>query len=332
MQTTKYLLLAAAVIGAALVGWLGRSHVESSAPQPANTRAQAPAEKAAGEAKVTPPANPTPGAIAPAATARASSWGLLLRQADDYWAFARTAHEAAVRGDGAAQWHLGLALNECDFTYKTYFLQSVPGGGTRYRTVDEAREHAIKNIVRPQFTTDEEFTILQKKCGRLVQASDRPFGTGEDWTEAAVASGYPLAQAAKAYTLALQGRYDRETEKAPARLAEARSLAMDALRTKDPDVFLQMAGVSEALTGRSDAEARKQGLSWTLVSCLRSPDCESLQETMRLRCKFDTQCQPYETPLDIIRRDAGNDFDEVERRARELNEKIDAGTLDETDI
>jgi hypothetical protein len=42
--------------------------------------------------------------------------------------------------------------------------------------------------------------------------------------------------------------------------------------------------------------------------------------------------QPYETPLDILRRDAGNDFDEVERGARELNEKIDAGTLEESDI
>ncbi len=35
---------------------------------------------------------------------------------------------------------------------------------------------------------------------------------------------------------------------------------------------------------------------------------------------------------DIIRRDAGSDFAEVERRAREINEKIDAGTLDESDI
>ena len=36
--------------------------------------------------------------------------------------------------------------------------------------------------------------------------------------------------------------------------------------------------------------------------------------------------------LDVIRRAAGNDFDEIERGARELNEKIDAGTFDESDI
>jgi len=34
----------------------------------------------------------------------------------------------------------------------------------------------------------------------------------------------------------------------------------------------------------------------------------------------------------MIGRDAGSDFAEVERRARELNEKIDAGTLEESDI
>jgi hypothetical protein len=36
--------------------------------------------------------------------------------------------------------------------------------------------------------------------------------------------------------------------------------------------------------------------------------------------------------VDVIRRQAGNDFDVVERRARELNEKLDAGTLEESDI
>jgi len=36
--------------------------------------------------------------------------------------------------------------------------------------------------------------------------------------------------------------------------------------------------------------------------------------------------------MDIIRRGTGNDFGEIERRARELNEKIDSGTVDEADL
>ena len=48
--------------------------------------------------------------------------------------------------------------------------------------------------------------------------------------------------------------------------------------------------------------------------------------------KSTANAMPDDTVMDIIRRGAGNDFDEIERRARELNEKIDAGTLDESDI
>ena len=43
---------------------------------------------------------------------------------------------------------------------------------------------------------------------------------------------------------------------------------------------------------------------------------------MHLFCNIDTACQPFETPADIIRRQAGNDYDgEVERRARESTAK-----------
>ena len=49
-------------------------------------------------------------------------------------------------------------------------------------------------------------------------------------------------------------------------------------------------------------------------------------------CRLDSQCHPDDKIIDILRRGAGNDLEEIERRARELNEKIDAGTFDESDI
>jgi hypothetical protein len=57
-----------------------------------------------------------------------------------------------------------------------------------------------------------------------------------------------------------------------------------------------------------------------------------MQEWMRMCCRIDAQCQPYETPTDVIRRKAGNDLDAVERRAREIDEKLDSGTLIESGI
>ena len=79
-------------------------------------------------------------------------------------------------------------------------------------------------------------------------------------------------------------------------------------------------------------EAKRREWSWMLAACLRTPNCEGFTEWKKKRCNWDEQCQPFETMRDIIRRDAGSDFGEVERRAREINEKIDAGTLEESDI
>jgi len=39
---------------------------------------------------------------------------------------------------------------------------------------------------------------------------------------------------------------------------------------------------------------------------------------------MDFNCQPYESGIDYIRRNNGADFDEIERRAGELNAKLDA--------
>jgi len=57
-----------------------------------------------------------------------------------------------------------------------------------------------------------------------------------------------------------------------------------------------------------------------------------MTEWKSLLCEVDSQCHRDDTVMDVIRRGAGNDFDEIERRARELNEKIDDGTVDESDI
>jgi hypothetical protein len=166
----------------------------------------------------------------------------------------------------------------------------------------------------------------------LSEASPGTFGYGTDWTADAAKLGFPPAQAMEAQAKAQRAQYNSdETSQAAAR-AEARTLAIEALRTRDPEVVREIAEVAAALKSDNEAKANKRRLPWLLAACLRSPDCDSLNEQMKTRCRFDPQCQPYETPLDILRRDAGNDFDELERRARELNEKIDAGTIEESDI
>jgi hypothetical protein len=86
------------------------------------------------------------------------------------------------------------------------------------------------------------------------------------------------------------------------------------------------------LAGRDVRLGEQKKWIWMMAACGDETGCLSLAGAIQFLCRADSQCQPYETPLDIIRRKAGNDFDEIQRRARELRGKIDDGTLEESDI
>ncbi len=247
------------------------------------------------------------------------------RDARDYWTLGESLYVSARQGDAAAQFWLSRALGYCESLYDWYFIVHLGDGTVRHRTLDEAQQ---LTATRPVFTADD-IRDIQKRCQRLRSADAPPFGTSREWLEAATTANYPMAQAAAALGQALQG-HQADVEAARGARDEARRLAFEALRSRDPDVMVQMGDVAANLA-RDPAEARRQQWVWPLAACMRD-DCESMSEWRRLFCNIDTQCQPFETPVDVIRRQAGNDFDVVERRARELNEKLDAGTLEESDI
>ena len=131
---------------------------------------------------------------------------------------------------------------------------------------------------------------------------------------------------------ALQARNNPDSEKSRAARSEARALVIDALRTKDAEVFLPLASTAAFLADDESRDALKRHWTWLMAAYLREPNNASQAEWTKEHCTFDSQCHPDDKIIDIIRRGAGNDLDEVERRARELNEKIDAGTFDESDI
>lgn len=273
------------------------------------------------------PAQPRPG-DAPAATASKPDLYAQLRASNDYHEFASQIIDAARKGDPSAQYYLSSALTYCESLYDWYFIVYGPDGTPRHRTLDEAQQLTAERSV---FTPDDVRDI-QQRCQKLRKAKPPPFGTSQEWLAAAMTSDFPLAQVSSALNFAMQGHQRGDADKALASREEARRLAFEALRTRDPKVMAQVGQVAANLAGDDAAAARKAQWAWPLAACLREAQCESLTEWMRLFCNVDTQCQPFETPLDIIRRQAGNDYDEIERRARELNEKLDAGTLEEGDI
>ena len=247
---------------------------------------------------------------------------------DDYWDFAEHVHEAAKRGDGASQYYLGLALNTCDFFYRYYFMEQRPGARPRIRTLDEAQQ--LTAFRQGSAYTPDDVRDLQSRCQRIMNTTPPPFGNAFEWQSAALASGYPLAQAGSAEFKALQARNNLDSDKARAARDEVRVLAVDALRTRDVEVVLALSSTAAFLT--DDASGLKRQWTWVMAAYLREPGNASLAEWKKVHCALADQCHPDDTMMDLIRRGAGNDFDEIERQARELNEKIDAGTIDESDI
>jgi hypothetical protein len=155
-----------------------------------------------------------------------------------------------------------------------------------------------------------------------MEKRSSPFGTYVDWMAAAIKSGYPLAQVRAAAMAGLQGGDKRE----------ARALALDALRSRDAEVVWELSSTAAFLKSDEPGEGHEQLWTWRMAACLRAADCNSMTDWKRLMCEVDSQCHRDDTVVDVIRRGVGNNIIEIERRARELNEKIDAGSVDSSDL
>ena len=172
----------------------------------------------------------------------------------DYWEFAERIHEAAKRGDGAAQYYLSVALNSCEFLYGFYFIEQRPGAPARIRTLDEAQQ---LTATRQGSATRRTMCVTSRcRCQRIMSTKPSPFGNAAEWMDAALASGYPLAQANAALQ---QGAAGAERIGIPrtsrAVHSEARALAFDALRSKDPEVVCG-AGIHRRLSHGSKSRVK----------------------------------------------------------------------------
>ena len=330
MRKAKLTSMAALILGAAMAWWFwpaargpdSQSHSPQTAPGaagPGHSREPRPADSLATKRDTDAQDSLPP----PPADFRAQ-----FQAAGDYLEFAQQSLPAARGGDAAAQYYLSRALGYCESLYEWYFIEHTRDGKVRHRTLDEAQQITA---VRPFFTADEVRDI-QAHCLRLRSLDDASFGTSNQWFDAALAQGYPLAQAQSAHGLALQASQRGDPQKVRIAREEALRLGLDSLREGDIESMIQVGDVGAFLAGGDSTQASVRRWSWLLVASIRAGDSQEMQEWMRMACRIDTQCQPYETPADVVRRKAGNDLDAVERRAREINEKLESGSLTESDI
>ena len=254
------------------------------------------------------------------------------RDATDYREFLASLLNSAQNGDRDAQYYVSAALRFCNVGYRSYFDR----GNKRRRTLDEAMQHATQ---LPGFSSDEARNVYDK-CHVLKEGDASQFGSADEWLAASAAAGQPLAQATRAIDLFLQSKIAvadgsgtlSASGKDPAELRRSSiTLAMEAIKSKDPEVLWKMGDMQTAVTD-SWSEADREQWVWRLAACQRGFDCSAKASWYEFSCRFDSLCQPGETGVDYIRRATANDFDSVQEEARALNANIEAGKWGELKI
>jgi len=230
-----------------------------------------------------------------------------LRAAPDYLDFVRSLLSAARAGDHAAQFYIFRALDYCDDGYRGYF-----GGQGRRRTLDEALKWASTRWPRDS----EEIFRVHGRCHTLMETDVKDLGERGEWLRQAAEGGYPLAQVIGARKQLFLGADPDKRE-------EPRSLVAKAIRSRDPEVIWEIGLAPLDIDPANEAVSDHR--AWWLAACLRGFDCSPQSGWMWQMCRYDPNCQPYESWPDLLRRTSGNDFPEIEARARWINEKIDAG-------
>ena len=236
-----------------------------------------------------------------------------LRAASDYLEFVRSLLAAARAGDHAAQFQIFRALDYCDDGYRGYFDRK------RGRlTLDEALKRAWTHWPYES----EEVRHVYDRCHTLMESGAPEFATRMEWLQRSAAGGYPLAQIIAAQQQ-WQGTIASNSDSAEKR-EQRRLMVASAIRSRDPAVIWEV-GNTPLGPEPEDGELSTDNVPWYLAACQRGLDCSAQSEIVRLICRWDPRCQPYESVTDVIRRGNENEFPEFEARARWINEKIDAG-------
>jgi hypothetical protein len=213
---------------------------------------------------------------------------------------------------------MSRVFERCTREYWLYF-----GRNERERTLDQALILAeqipglIPDVARELF----------EKCQRFKQANTKSLGDGPAWLDAAVKSHYPLALAIKARERS-KPEFGTSPSAAAEQKAAVRALAIEALKSGSADVVYELAS-AVAMFAEAGDDSDDVYNTWLIAACRRGFDCSSDSEVFHVLCSMDPACQPFETLLDPLRRRLGSHFDELDRRATELNAKIDAGRFDE---
>ncbi len=264
---------------------------------------------------------PTQSVVPPHVLVKArSNYVNLFRESHNYLDFARATIGAARGGDSDAQYYLGRALGVCDDSRPTFHFNSQEIG------LDEA-------LSRYSFGQNSARRIeaVYERCHDLEAVGNQAklFGNPGDWIKSAADQGNPAAESDEALKgfAAIQSsamglpRAD-DLNALTKSDVDSRSLLLAAVQTKDPEALFNV-GLAQGYLNNFNSDTTKNELAWWLVACQRGLPCDGNSE-FQLDVSLNDGLSGLSGP-ELICAMAGKDCQDAERRAREINEKLDAG-------
>ncbi len=320
-------LAAAAVAG--VFGWWRPVHREAPLTSPA-LAASSPGSWS-NQARVAhiavPVSTAQPGAGTPKlGNATPRSYKESFAAAGNYWEYAHKILPAAKAGDADAQFYLARVIERCNEDNSMYFQHKGVTLG-----VDEALQYAVKRNLPV-----ERVQTIYERCHEFQNQDPTELGDATDWLAKATESGQPLAQTTTATKIFMHDRWAKFAaaggvlDPAPSIGAgmDPRDLLRAAVESKDPEVLFDIGTLQGTLTQATAMDEKTTRYAWWLVACQRGFDCSSKAEWVINSCSNAPMCASATSPNDLVRTFSGDDWPDVQQRALEINDKLDAGQWD----
>ena len=275
---------------------------------------------------IVPPAAPSANAVSAPINYR-QSW----RKSRNDWEYAHQLLPAAKAGNPDAQYYLSAILEYCDNIMDSYFTQQ-----GQSLTLDEGLLKAAK-ASQPRHT--DQVPAAQEgfdRCHQFREQDASDLGNAKDWLDKATRAGQPVAQAETASRRVIQDFEKATVQAGTARVSELaaeppiggaidpRELLRAAVKSLDPQV-LETIGNVQLLLNLSDPDSSIESFAWKYVACQRGLNCSP---TSHLAQDCPENCN-VSSPASVMMGWSGSNWPAVQRRANEINAKLDAGQWDE---